>query len=131
MRCGLAPLLVASVLTAALSTCACASKPAPPPPPPSAPSEVEELVSSLTKAFSLDAAQQEKTRQFARELIERNTAIRASWDRGEPVRPETLLASRGQFESQFTSILTNEQRRKYQEELLRLRTRTRSVQPRF
>ena len=87
------------------------------------------LVTSLTKTFSLDAAQQEKTRQFARELIERNTAIRASWDRGERVRPETLLASRAQFETQFTSILTDEQRRKYQEEMLRLRGRTRSVRP--
>ena len=128
MRCRLTPVLIASVLAGALLSQACASKPAPPPPQRPA-DEAEELVASLTKAFSLDAAQQGKTLRFARELIERNTAIRASWDRGERVRPEMLLASRGQFESQFTSILSDEQRRKYQEESLRLRARSSSVRP--
>jgi hypothetical protein len=128
MRSRVSHTLVAVVFAATLLPCACVSKPAPAPPPRPL-DEVEVLVGSLTKTFSLDAAQQGKTRQFARELIERNTAIRASWDRGEPVRPETLLASRAQFETQFTSILTDEQRRKYQEEMLRLRGRTRSVRP--
>ena len=123
------PLRLARLAAASLAllVSACASKPAPAPPP--APSEAEELVQSLTKFFALDAAQQAQTRAFAREFIERNTAIRASWERGEKMRPEMLLASRGKFDAEFTAILTPEQRRKYDQERNRLMLKGRSVQP--
>ena len=119
--------LVASALAVLLMACA-SSRPAPAPPPPD---EADSLVQSLTKFFALDAAQQEKTRAFARELIERHAAIRAAGDRGEKMRPELLLASRAKFDEQLTSILTAEQRRKYDQEWRRLMLKGRSVQPGF
>jgi hypothetical protein len=118
-------------------TAACASKPAPAPAPPPAaapapvpakpPDEADTLVASLTQTFGLDAIQREKTRQLARQLVERNTAIRAGWDRGGRVHPEALLASKSQFEKEFLSILTDPQRKKYQEERDRLLVKGRRV----
>jgi hypothetical protein len=118
--------LLAVALAALVAACA-SSRPAPPPPPTD--DAAESLVQSLTKFFALDAAQQEKTRSFARELVDRNAAIRAAWDRGEKMRPEMLLASSAKFDEQFTSILTAEQRRKYDQEWRRLMLKGRSVQP--
>jgi hypothetical protein len=112
----------------ALLVSACASKPAAAPAPPPS-DEAEEIVQSLTKSFALDAAQQAQTRVFARELIERNTAIHASWERGEKMRPEMLVANRGKFDAEFTAILTPEQRRKYDQERNRLLLKGRSVGP--
>lgn len=125
MRSRLARILAAVVLPIVLTGCASKAAPVPPPPP----DEAEDLVQSLAKFFALDAAQQEKTRGFARELIRRNAEIRAAWDRGEKMRPELLLASRAKFDEQFTAILTPDQRRKYDQEWRRLMLKGRSVQP--
>jgi hypothetical protein len=120
----------ASVLfAAALWLSGCASKPAPPPPAPPPSDETESLVESLARFFSLDRAQQEKTRQFARELADRNREIRAGWERGEKMRPEVLLASQAKFDAEFTAILTPEQRNRYDREWRRLMLKGRSVQP--
>lgn len=113
----------------AVGISACASKPAPPREPPRPPDEAEQLVSGLTGAFSLNPEQQDRIRPFAREFVDRNRAILEAWRQGEKIRPEALLASRAKFDIEFTSVLTPEQRRKYEREWRRAMIKNRLLEP--
>jgi len=74
--------------------------------------------------LKLDKAQQARTQQLVEELYERNAKIREKWDRGGKVHPEELLASRGIFEKDFQAILTEDQRRVYADERLKLQMKS-------
>ncbi len=116
-----------AVLVLAIS--ACASKPVPAPQPPKPPDDAEQLVSGLTGAFSLNPEQQDRIRPFAREFVDRNRAILETWRQGEKIRPEVLVASRAKFDMEFTSVLTPEQRRKYEREWRRLMVKGQLFEP--
>ena len=100
-------------IVAAAVACSSAppAKPAPSPPPDAS----EKLVLQLTEWLKLDDAQQAKTREFARALIDRNEKIMDNWKTTKKPKPEELAASRGQFQAEFVSILTAEQRKTYAE----------------
>lgn len=110
--------LGAVLLTAALPM-ACSSAPAPRPPPP-LPDSTEKLVRQLTEWLKLDASQQAKTREFARALVDRNQKIMDNWKVTNKPRPEELTASGGQFQSEFVSILTPQQRKTFAETSTRI-----------
>jgi hypothetical protein len=99
---------------------ACASSKSPQAPPPAQ----DPIVSQLTELLKLDKAQQTRTQQLVEELYERNAKIREKWDRGAKVRPEELLASRGIFEKDFQAILTEDQRRVYADQRLKLQMKS-------
>jgi hypothetical protein len=102
---------------------ACSSAPPPKPAPPPLPDASEKLVLQLTKWLKLDDAQQAKTREFARALIDRNEKIMDHWKTTKKPRPEELAVSRGQFQAEFLSILTAEQRKTYAEASSRVMTK--------
>jgi hypothetical protein len=87
----------------------CAS--APPPPKPAPLDPAEETVAALTQSLKLDAAQQKRTRELLKEMADRDDVIRAGWSNGRRVKPEEIVASHGQFERDFVTILTTEQKR--------------------
>ena len=121
--------LVVPVLGAVLllAAAACASAPAAKPEPPRPPDASEKLVADLTEWLKLDASQQAKTREFARELIERNEKIRERWQQTKKPRSEELLASKGQFQSELFSILTPEQKKNYKDTAQRVMAKGRAV----
>ena len=120
---------VAQVLGAVLllAAAACASAPPAKPEPARPPDASEKLVADLTEWLKLDASQQAKTREFARELIERNEKIRERWQQTKKPHSEELLASRGQFQSELFSILTPEQKKTYSETAMRVMAKGRTI----
>ncbi len=111
-------------LALAIGTClfplwtACAGAPARPTAP--ARSADDPIVSQLTQLLKLDPAQQERVRQLLLEQYERDARIRAKWEQGARVRPEEILASRGIFERDLMALLSEEQRRTFADERLKL-----------
>ncbi len=110
---------ILAIWTSLAAACASASShPTPPPRPADDP-----ILTRLTELLKLDAAQQERTRLLLQELFDRNSKIREKWDRGSRVRPEELLASRGLFERDFVALLTEEQRRVFAEERMKVQVK--------
>jgi hypothetical protein len=126
----LAPsILVAS--SAILASSVIASSPHPSPQATPKPDAAEKLVSDLTGWLKLDSAQQAKTRVFARDMIVRNEAIMARWQKTNKAHPEELNASRGQFHQDLLSILTPEQKKVYADTMMRITAKGRSVPTRI
>jgi hypothetical protein len=111
------------VAVAAVVLALCASCASVPPPKPAPPDPAEETVAAVTQALKLDAAQQKRTRELLKELSDRDDAIRAGWSNGKRVKPEQLVASHGQFERDFFAMLTDEQRRVFIENKIRMMVR--------
>ena len=108
-----APVLGAAVMLMAAT--GCTSAPPPKPAPARPPDSSEKLVADLTEWLKLDANQQAKTREFARDLVARNEKIMERWQQTKKPHSEELLASNGQFQSEFLSVLTPEQKKTYAE----------------
>jgi Spy/CpxP family protein refolding chaperone len=107
-----------------VTAAACASK-QPPKPVTPRPDAAEKLVSQLTEWLKLDASQQEKTRQFARELIARNEKIHENWDKTKKPHPEELLGSRAVFQNELFTILTPEQKKRFTDTAMRIQAQGR------
>jgi hypothetical protein len=109
-----------------VTAAACASKQ---PPKPVAPTSeaADQLVSQLTEWLKLDATQQEKTREFAREFIARNEKIHEKWDQTKKAHPEELLGSRAVFQNQLFTILTPEQKKKFVDTGMRVQAKGRTI----
>jgi hypothetical protein len=112
---------MASLLPWLGGACASSKKPDP------APTSQDPIVVQLTQLLKLDKAQQARTEQLVEELYERNAKIREKWDQGAKVHPEELLASRGIFEKDFQAILTEDQRRVYADQRLKLQMKSSRV----
>jgi hypothetical protein len=93
-----------------------ASRPSQAPAPPTQ----DPVVAQLTQLLKLDKVQQARTQQLLEEFYERNAKIREKWDHGAKVHPEELLGSRGIFERDFQAILTEDQKRIYAAERLKV-----------
>jgi ribosomal protein L32E len=110
-----------------MAATACTSAPPPKPEPARPPDASEKLVADLTKWLKLDANQQAKTREFARDLIARNEKIMERWQQTKKPHSEELLASNGQFQSELLSILTPEQKKTYTETARRVMAKGQTV----
>lgn len=115
MKRSVAARVVFPMALALIRIVACASpQPARPAPPP------DSTLVSLTQWFKLDPVQQEKTRELLSQLYDRTAQIRQKWERQARVHPKELLDSRGIFERDFVAILTEDQKKSYAQEKMRL-----------
>lgn len=115
MKRSVAARLAVALALALTRMVACASsQPAQPAPPP------DPVLAGLTQWLKLDPAQQEKTRELLSQLYDRDAQIRQGWERGGRVHPEELLNSSGIFERDFVAVLTEDQRKSYAQEKMRL-----------
>jgi hypothetical protein len=99
---------------------ACAS---PPPPPPATPQSeleartaaaVDEVSSFLRQRLALSPPQEEKTREAARRLLERNAQLVESARSGKQPRIlESLRQSHARFDAEVVAILTPDQVARY------------------
>jgi hypothetical protein len=111
-------LLITALLTAVPG---CATKPPPPAPTPAPPPDASsQLVANMTQWLHLDASQQEKTLQFAHEMVERNQKIQQHWQETQRPRVEEIAASQAKFQSDLFAILTPEQQKIYRDTVLRV-----------